>query len=98
MRSQLPSNVGVTSDPSVLYASSESNKSVLQIADVPRQDDAVQVARRVRISGLPAYLVVGPGGIGYAVRVDLPRDARSVDTATGVLRELGYRPEIVVAP
>ncbi len=98
MRSQLPSNVGVTSDPSVLYASSESNKSVLQIADVPRQDDAVQVARRVRISGLPAYIVVGPGGIGYAVRVDLPRDARSVDTATGVLRELGYRPEIVVAP
>ncbi|SFO83787.1 general secretion pathway protein D [Variovorax sp. PDC80] len=98
MRSQLPSNVGVTSDPSVLYANSESNKSVLQIADMPRQDDAVQIARRVRISGLPAYIVVGPGGIGYAVRVDLPRDARSVDTATGVLRELGYRPEIVVAP
>jgi|GEM_PF-59286 len=98
MRSQLPSNVGVTSDPSVLYASSESNKSVLQIADVPKQDDAVQVAKRVRISGLPAYIVVGPGGIGYAVRVDLPRDARSVDTATGVLRELGYRPEIVIAP
>ncbi|MGJ7573592.1 type II secretion system secretin GspD [Variovorax sp. RB2P76] len=98
MRSQLPSNVGVTGDPAVLYAATESNKSVLQVADVSGQEDAVRVARRVRISGMPAYIVTGPGGTGYAVRVDLPRDSRSVDTATGVLRELGYHPEIVVAP
>ena len=98
IRSQLPSNVGVTSDPAVLYATTENNKSVLQVADLPLQEDAVRVARRVRISGMPAYIVSGPGGTGYAVRVDLPRDSRSVDTATGVLRELGYRPEIVVAP
>ena len=98
IRSQLPSNLGVTSDPAVLYATPENNRSVLQVADVSQEQDAVRVAKRVRISGMPAYIVIGPGGVGYAVRVDLPRDARAVDTATGVLRELGYRPEIVVAP
>ena len=98
IRTQLPSNVGVTGDPSVLYATPQNNRSVLQVADVAREEDAVRIAKRVRISGMAAYVVVGPGGIGYAVRVDLPRDARSVDTAVGVLRELGYQPEIVVAP
>jgi general secretion pathway protein D len=98
MRSQLPANVGVTGDPAVLYATPENNRSVLQVADLAQEPDAVRIAKRVRISGLPAYIVAGPGGIGYAVRVDLPRDARAVDTAAGVLRELGYRPEIVVAP
>ncbi|MGJ7498842.1 type II secretion system secretin GspD [Variovorax sp. ZT5P49] len=98
VRTQLPSNLGVTGDPAVLYASTENNKSVLQVADVPRQEDAVRIAKRVRISGMPAYIVSGPGGTGFAVRVDLPRDARSVDTSTSVLRELGYQPEIVVAP
>lgn len=98
MRSRLPSNVGVTGDPAVLYSAPENNKSVLQVADVSEEDDAVRVAKRVRISGMPAYIVTGPGGTGYAVRVDLPRDAKSVDTATGVLRELGYHPEIVVTP
>ncbi|UXH77428.1 type II secretion system secretin GspD [Roseateles amylovorans] len=98
VRSRLPSNVGVTGDPTVLYATPDSNKTVLQVADVADQDDAVRIAKRVRISGMPAYIVGGPGGIGYAVRVDASRDARAVDTATGVLRELGYRPEIVVMP
>ena len=98
IRTQLPSNVGVTGDPSVLYATPQNDRSVLQVADVAREEDAVRIAKRVRISGMAAYVVAGPGGIGYAVRVDLPRDARSVDTAVGVLRELGYQPEIVVAP
>lgn len=95
-RSRLPSNVGVTGDPATLYATSETNKTVVQIADVTQEDEAVRITRRVRISGMPAYVVTGPGGTGYAVRVDLPREAKSVDTAVGVLRELGYRPEIVV--
>ncbi|MGJ7542499.1 type II secretion system secretin GspD [Variovorax sp. LT1R16] len=98
IRSQLPSNVGVTGDPAVLYATPDNNRSVLQVADVSQQEDAVHIARRVRISGMAAYIVSGPGGIGHAIRVDLPRDARAVDTAVGVLRELGYKPEIVVAP
>jgi general secretion pathway protein D len=98
LRTQLPPNVGVASDPAVLHATPEDNHSVLQVADVPREEDAVRIAKRVRISGMPAYIVSGPGGIAYAVRVDLPRDSQAVDTATGVLRELGYHPEIVVAP
>ena len=98
IRPQRFSSVGVASDPAVLHATPENNQSVLQIADVPREDDAVRIAKRVRISGMPAYIVSGPGGIGYAVRVDLPHDSRAVDTATGVLRELGYHPEIVVVP
>lgn len=98
MRTQLSPNVGVSSDPAVLHATPENNRSVLQVADVPGEEDAVRIAKRVRISGMPAYIVSGPGGIAYAVRVDLPRDSRAVDTATGVLRELGYHPEIVVAP
>jgi len=97
-RTQPSPNLGVSSDPAVLHATPEYNRSVLQVADVPREEDAVRIAKRIRISGMPAYIVSGPGGIAYAVRVDLPRDSRAVDTATGVLRELGYHPEIVVTP
>ncbi|WP_273487225.1 type II secretion system secretin GspD [Roseateles chitosanitabidus] len=98
VRSRLPGNVAVTADPTVLYATPDSNRTVLQVADVADQQDAVRIAKRVRVSGLSAYIVSGPGGAGYAVRLDSPRDARAVDTATSVLRELGYRPEIVVTP
>ena len=98
LRSRLPANVGVTGDPNVLYAEPRDGRTVLQVADVTAEDDALRIARRVRVSGMAAYIVTGPGGMGYAVRVDSPRDARAVDTTTGVLRELGYRPEIVVTP
>lgn len=98
LRSQLPGNVSVAGDPTVLYATPDSNRTVLQLADVQAQDEAVRIARRVRISGLPAYIVSAPGGMGYAVRVDSPRDARAVDTTTAVLRELGYHPDIVLSP
>jgi general secretion pathway protein D len=98
LRSRLPGNVGVTGDPNVLYATPRDGRTVLQVADVGAEDDALRIARRVRVSGMAAYIVAGPGGMGYAVRVDSPRDAHAVDTTTGVLRELGYRPEIVVTP
>ncbi len=97
-RDQLPVNVGVTGDPAVLYSGQASNKTVVQIADVSQEEDAVRIAKRVRISGLPAYIISGPGGSGYAVRVDLARDAGAVDASSAVLRELGYRPELVVTP
>ncbi|GGY04297.1 type II secretion system secretin GspD [Paludibacterium paludis] len=96
--SRLPVNVGVSGDPALPYATPSGDKTVVQVADVTQEEDAVRIAKRVRISGMPAYIVGGPGGAGYAVRVDLPRDARAVDTSTGVLRELGYRPELVVNP
>lgn len=98
VHSRLPANVGVTGDPAVLYATPDGNKTVVQVADVQQQADAERITRRVRISGLQAYIVLGPGGGSHAVRVDLPRDARAVDTSIELLRELGYRPELVVAP
>jgi len=38
---------------------------------------------------------VGPGGQGYVVRSDVARDATTVDTAVALLKELGYRAELV---
>jgi general secretion pathway protein D len=54
--------------------------------------------KRVRISGIGAYIVGGPGGEGNLVRADIPRDPQAVDNAIAVLRELGYRPELVMTP
>lgn len=98
VRTRLPANVALASDPAALYAASTNNKTVLQVADVQQEEDAVRITKRVRISGMPAYIVSGPGGMGYAVRVDLPRDSRAVDSSTQVLRELGYNPELVISP
>lgn len=85
-------------DPAALYAGAEARRSVLQIAETAAEDEALAIVRRVRISGLQAYVVTGPGGRGHAVRVDVPHDAQAVDTAVALLRELGYAPELVVSP
>ncbi|MFT4173111.1 MAG: type II secretion system secretin GspD [Rhodocyclaceae bacterium] len=98
VRSGGPGQPGVTDDPAAFHGTSLNNKTVVQIADVRQEEEATRIAQRVRISGLPAYIVVGPGGEGYAVRANIARDARAVDRATQVLRELGYRPELVVTP
>jgi general secretion pathway protein D len=98
LRSQLPRGVTVDSDPAVLYGGSNDKVSVLQIADVTSEQDAVRIVKRVRISGIGAYIVGGPGGEGNLVRADVPRDPQAVDNALSVLRELGYRPELVVTP
>lgn len=97
-RSQLPRGVTVDSDPAALYGSANDKLAVVQIADVKTETDAVLVVKRVRISGIGAYIVSGPGGEGNMVRADVPRDPQSVDNAIAVLRELGYRPEMVVTP
>lgn len=88
----------VTGEPGAFHSSSSSNKTVIQAADVRQQDEAMRIASRVRIGGLPAYIVSAPGGTGYAVRVDVSRDAHTVDASTETLRELGYHPELVVTP
>ena len=98
VHTHLPASLGVSGDPSVLYASPAANKTVVQVADVQTQQEAERVAQRVRISGLAAYLIGGPGGMRFAIRVDLPRNAGAVDTAIELLRELGYQPELVVTP
>lgn len=87
----------VTRD-SAAFHTTDSNKTVIQAADVRQQEEAVRIASRVRVGGLPAYIVTAPGGTGYAVRVDVARDAHTVDSSTETLRELGYQPELVVTP
>jgi general secretion pathway protein D len=98
VHTQLPVSLAVTGDPAVLYATPSNNKTVVQVADVQAQEEAERVAKRVRISGLQAYIISGPGGMRFAVRVDLPRDAQRVDSAVELLRELGYQPELVATP
>ncbi|WP_241049790.1 type II secretion system secretin GspD, partial [Achromobacter xylosoxidans] len=98
MRTRLPAGLTVASDPAALYGEKNASASVLQFADAPTDREAEQIARRVQVSGLKAYALLGPGGSGYVVRASVPRDPRSVDTALQLLRELGYQPELVLAP
>lgn len=98
LRSQLPVGVTVDSDPAVLHGGANDKRTVVQIADVNAEQDAVRIVKRVRISGIGAYIVSGPGGEGNLVRADVPRDPQAVDNTIAVLRELGYRPELVVTP
>ena len=49
----------------------------------------------MRGSGLQAYVQAGPGGMGYVVRSQVAKDPGTVSTATRLLRELGYKSEVV---
>jgi general secretion pathway protein D len=98
LRSQLPKGVTVESDAVAPPGAANDKLAVVQIADTNSESDAVRIVKRVRISGIGAYIVGGPGGEGNLVRADVPRDAQSVDNAMTVLRELGYRPERVDTP
>ncbi|UVH57827.1 type II secretion system secretin GspD [Variovorax paradoxus] len=98
LRSQLPAGVTLDSDPATLYGGANDKVTVVQIADVKAEQDAVSIVKRVRISGIGAYIVGGPGGEGNLVRADIARDPQAVDNAITVLRELGYRPELVGSP
>lgn len=95
IRASLPLGVSIATDPSALYAEKESNTTVLQFASVQDEAEANRIVQRVRTSGLNAYSQVGPGGQGYVVRTELARDATTVDTAVALLKELGFRPELV---
>lgn len=95
IRASLPLGVSIATDPSALYAEKDSNTTVLQFASVQDEAEANRIVQRVRTSGLNAYSQVGPGGQGYVVRTELARDATTVDTAVALLKELGFRPELV---
>ncbi|MDP9881276.1 general secretion pathway protein D [Variovorax boronicumulans] len=97
-RSRLPTGVTVESDPAALYGGANDKVTVVQFADTKTEQEALRIVQRVRVSGIGAYIVGGPGGEGAMVRVDVPREPQAVDNAVAVLRELGYRPERVVAP
>lgn len=96
IRTRLPKGLTIASDPDAFYGHTRTDINVLQIADVQSQSAAEQIAQRVRISGLKAYTMAGPGGMGYVVRTDVSRDPAATDAAVQVLRELGYRPAISV--
>lgn len=98
VHTRLPTGLTVATDPSALYGQPDATSSILQFADVQSDREADQIAKRAQISGLKAYAVVGPGGAGYVVRANVPRDPKAVDTAIELLRQLGYQPEIVVGP
>lgn len=95
IRANLPLGVSIATDPSALYAETRAQTTILQIASVSEQAAANRIVQGVRISGLNAYSQVGPGGQGYVVRADVARDATTVDTAIALLKELGYRAELV---
>lgn len=95
IRAILPVGVGVTNDPSIMYAQDDTTTTTLQIAQVDKCDDADAIVKRVGISGLKAYSQTGPGGMSCVVRTQVARDSRTVDTAIELLRELGYRAELV---
>lgn len=99
IRTRLPAGLTLAADPSALYGRPGNDHiNTLQFADARDARTADQMVQRTRISGLKAYSLTGPGGTGYVVRVDVPRDPKSVDAAMQVLRELGYQPEMVVGP
>ncbi|SAI72983.1 general secretion pathway protein D [Bordetella ansorpii] len=98
VRTRLPAGLTVSGDPAALYGRPEGNTNILQFTEARTEQEAEQAVQRTRISGLKAYSLTGPGGMGYVVRVDVPRDPRAVDNAVQVLRELGYQPELVVGP
>lgn len=95
---QIRQSLGITTDLTALHATPVSNTTVFQIADVASEKEALSITRRARESELPAYIVRSSNGGRFAVRVELPRDASSLDAATDELRALGYHPAIVVTP
>lgn len=95
IRVNMPVGVSVAIDPSNLDSTVENDGTVLQFASVKEQRDADVIARRVQASGLSAYVQVGPGGMGYVVRSQVASDPGTVQTATTLLRELGYPAQVV---
>lgn len=95
IRVNLPRGVSVAVDPDSLYGEADRSSATLQFASVDARADADKIAQRVRASGLQAYVQLGPGGMGYVVRSQVARDPGTISTATALLRELGYKSEVV---
>ena len=93
-RVSMPLGVSVARDPASLYGEADKSSATLQFASVDSQSDAERIAQRVRGSGLQAYVQAGPGGMGYGAQPGR-QDPGTVSTATRLLRELGYKSEVV---
>ncbi|MFA1684791.1 type II secretion system secretin GspD [Achromobacter dolens] len=95
IRASLPLGVSVARDPSSLYGEAESASATLQFASVKTRAEADRIAQRVQASGLQAYVQTGPGGMGYVVRSQVSKDPGTISTATALLKELGFKGELV---
>ncbi len=95
IRASLPLGVSVARDPSSLYGETESASATLQFASVKTRAEADRIAQRVQASGLQAYVQTGPGGMGYVVRSQVSKDPGTISTATALLKELGFKGELV---
>ncbi|WP_459618320.1 type II secretion system secretin GspD [Bordetella sp. 2513F-2] len=98
IRVNLPRGASIATDIAALYPDTSRNVTTLQLANVETSAQAEQIVQRVRLSGLSAYVMPGPGNQGYLVRADVARDATTVDTTLQLLRELGFRGELVTQP
>lgn len=95
IHANLPLGVSIATDPSALYAQADTSTTTLQFASAATQDAADQMAKRAQISGVHAYVQAGPGGEGYVVRTQVPRDSTTVDTTISLLKQLGFKAELV---
>lgn len=95
IRANLPLGVSVARDPASLYGEVDKTSATLQFASVKTRGEADRIVQRVQASGLQAYVQAGPGGMGYVVRSQVSKDPGTVSTATSLLRELGYKGELV---
>ncbi|MGE8657237.1 MAG: type II secretion system secretin GspD [Achromobacter sp.] len=95
IRANLPLGVSVARDPASLYGEVDKTSATLQFASVKTRGEADRIAQRVQASGLQAYVQTGPGGMGYVVRSQVSKDPGTISTATALLRELGFKGELV---
>ncbi|QEQ22928.1 type II secretion system secretin GspD [Achromobacter xylosoxidans] len=95
IRANLPLGVSVARDPASLYGEADTTSATLQFASVKTRGEADRIAQRVQASGLQAYVQTGPGGMGYVVRSQVSKDPGTISTATALLRELGFKGELV---
>lgn len=95
IRANLPLGVSVARDPASLYGEVDKTSATLQFASVKTRGEADRIVQRVQASGLQAYVQAGPGGMGYVVRSQVSKDPGTISTATSLLRELGYKGELV---
>lgn len=98
MHARLPANVGVRQSLDQDYATSPVERQAILIADSDQEAQARRIAARVQRSGLPAYVLAGPGGNGYQVRTDVPAQEQALDTSLALLAELGYRARPLESP
>ncbi len=88
----------VPQDPAAIYSSRGSN--IILAESVAAENQAEQAMDQIRRAGFAPYVQVvrRDGNPYYQVYVRASRDAASTDTVVNALRQLGFRPELLVRP